>query len=407
MSESSGVLKCQARTPDTSWMPTSARSHLTAAAFALVALAVPATATAGTTVLRGQVIGTPYVSGASTAVPVLISKQSAAQAKLASPVGVLLLSRSRLITGPAKTSFKPSRLRVGDSFRASTTVDSRARRSVYAAIKAKKLLVIKRSTVLSNDELTAQLATVASQLASVTKQLNSLSAAVTQLANYTVTQISSLRADLAGVKADLADLRAQLAALSSSLTLVQTQLGGLNNLPAGLVDTVNSLSSQLGSLSTTVSSLGTTVTGLAGTVGTLTTGLSTVTGTVTGLTGTVGTLTTGLSTVNGILAGITPGQLAAALTDIASLQSAVAGLNVPAITAQLASLTSKIGAVGGVDLQTQLNTLSGLLGSVQTTLGTATGQLSFLCSAKLVTNPLGGLISLLGLGSLGTITSCP
>ena len=348
-------------------------------AVAVPVVCLPATADAKLAPLRGQVIAAPYVSGSNSAISVLLSKQSARKAHLSSPVGILLIKRSHGVATPAG-KIKPGNLRVGDKFRSKARIYKRTRKAAFPTLKTSSLTVTKRSKVLSNDELTTQ-------IGDLTNRLNALSGFVGQLTGYTVSQIASLRADLNGVKTDLAGLKSQLASLSATLAQVQVALGGLNNLPAGLVDTVNGLVTDVGSL-------GTTVTGLSGTV--------------TGLTGDVGTLTSGLANVSGLLTGITPGQLATALTAITTLQTAVAGLDVPAITSAISGLQTKIGAVGGTDLQTQLNSLSTTLGGLQTTLTTATGQLSFLCSGNLVSNPLGGalgnLTALLGLTNLG---SCP
>ena len=77
--------------------------------------------------IKGQVVGTPYVASATrTAIPVLISKESARRAKLKSQIGVVIAARKKAVNAPGG-SVLPGRLRLGDRFKAVTRVGSSAR----------------------------------------------------------------------------------------------------------------------------------------------------------------------------------------------------------------------------------------------------------------------------------------
>ena len=71
-------------------------------------------------------------------------------------------------------------------------------------------------------------------------------------------------------------------------------------------------------------------------------------------------------------------------------------MDVPPLSSQVSSLATDIGTVSGGDLQTQINTLGGLVTNAQ-------GKITYLCTtAGLVKgNPL------LGLVGLSNLTSCP
>src|SRR3954463_3342258 len=105
--------------------------------------------------LKGTVTGSPYVaSRTAAAVPVTFSKQTATRAGLRSPVGVIVVPRSRKIPAPGGP-VTPTALRLGDRFRFTTAVPKAARAAVYTRLATSRLSVYQRSRTMSNDELTA------------------------------------------------------------------------------------------------------------------------------------------------------------------------------------------------------------------------------------------------------------
>lgn len=148
---------------------------------ALVVAAVPASAQAKSANLKGTVVGAPYAAGAATtAVPVLISKQSAKDAGLKSPSGVVILRRKRTVATP-EGSVLPGRLRLGDRWKGSATISRSERKAVYSRISLKKITVYRRSKQLSTDELETLLGSIQTTLTSLgvsdaglQSQLNSL-----------------------------------------------------------------------------------------------------------------------------------------------------------------------------------------------------------------------------------------
>jgi Baculovirus polyhedron envelope protein, PEP, C terminus len=306
---------------------------------------LPGTADAKTSTLQGQIVGAAYAAGAKTAVPVLLRSASARRNKLRTPLALLLVPSSSTVRAGGR-AVRPMALRAGDVFKAKATVSRAARRAVYPSITLRKgaLSVSKRGSAPSATELQ--------------DQINALSAALSQFANAVVAQLGDVRGQLAAMRLELAGLSAAVDALRA-----QTP-----NLPAGVQGQIN----------------------------TLTTQISTIQSQLTSLTSQLSTVSTTLAGVTSTLAGIAPGQLTQALTDITTLQTLVGGVDVPGLSSQVSALATKIGAVGGVDLQTQLNTLNGLV-------TTAQGRITYLCStAQLVKgNPL------LGLAGLSNVTACP
>jgi hypothetical protein len=318
--------------------------------FALAALTALATAgllvpAAGAATLKGQVIGAPYPDGARTAVPVLLQSAIAKKAKLATPFALLSLTRTSKAAA-AGGAVALDRLRIGDGFTVKGTVPKSARKSTYPKLKASGLRLTKRGSTRSAAELA--------------DQLDQLTSYVSALGTYTVGQVVDLRSQLAGLRADLSTLSALVRAIQASIP----------GLPADPTNTLTTLITQVSTLQSQLTTLTTQLT----------------------------TATTDIAGLAAKLTGISPGDLAAALTQVSQLQALVGGVNVPALNTQLATLLTNIGG-------TNASTLTGQIGSLQAALGTAQSQLTFLCTtAGLVKgNPL----NLLGITGLSNLTACP
>lgn len=419
-------------------MRTTSRTASLAAALAAFAGALPAVAHASTAPVKGQVVGSPYVADASrTAVPVLLSKETARKAKLSSPLGVVIVPRRTAVRMPGGTVL-PGRLRLGDRFTGRATITKDARRATYPRMTLRGLEVTKRSKQLSTQELEEQ-------LRRTRKDLASLSTFVNQLAGYTQRgfadlggRVTTLTADLAATKADLASVKAQVARLAADLAaavddlraridLVRSDLQpqitavadglaaltatiGACGVPGTVLDKICTLETvvgnlnpaNLGPLSDRVTQISSGLTGLVNQLTGLTlvgdlpatlttevtsllTNLSGLSGTVTGLTGQVGglnttvsTLTSGLSTVTGLVGGVDVGALS---TTVSGITGQVSGL--------LASDDVTAAAVGALQTsltaaQTQVTGILGYLSpgdsdlatTADNTLDLATGQLA-------------------------------
>jgi hypothetical protein len=201
-----------------------------AAAAAFLSLAAPASGA----LLKGTVTGSPYVaSGASTAVPVTFSKQTAARAGLRSPVGVIVVPRRRMVPTP-DGPVRPTALRLGDRFRFSSSVPAAARAAVYTRLATSRLSVYKRSRTLTNDELTTQ-------LMALTKYVGVLQDGVGAALARGGADVTVLASTVAVVQKTLADLLAKLAATgvtlppeaTAALATVQQQLASVTGALAG------------------------------------------------------------------------------------------------------------------------------------------------------------------------------
>jgi hypothetical protein len=358
-------------------MPSLVRPAVLLAVAVGAAVAAPA---AGAASLKGQVVGSPYVADAArTAVPVLFSKQSARAAHLRSPLGLLIVNRRAKLAAPGG-AVTAGLLHLGDRFRATARVPAGARTDTFPRIPARSFAVTKRSTTLSNDELT--------QLVRQTqKSLASLSQVVNNLASYTQrgfadvnSRIAALRADLDSVMADLASLKTSVGALSAQLTAttadLQTKIAqvrsDLQPQIDSLVASVATLTATLGSCSDPSSVLG-RICALESQVSLLTpVNLSALTGRVDqlsgALTGVVNDLT-GLSLTGDLPAGLTS-QVNTLLGNLFGLQGTVGGLtsDVGVLQGQMGTvqtgLATVTGLVGGVDVGALSSTLGGLTGQV-------------------------------------------
>jgi hypothetical protein len=92
-------------------------------------LGIPASS-ARATVLKGQVVVSPYPSDNRAAIPVLLDPVSAKRARLDSPVGVFLVSPGKAVPTPAGPVL-PLGLRPGDRLQANGRVGRAARHSPY------------------------------------------------------------------------------------------------------------------------------------------------------------------------------------------------------------------------------------------------------------------------------------
>jgi hypothetical protein len=272
----------------------------------------PAAAEAGTVTAKGQVVGAAYVAGSKSAVPVLLSQASARKAKLRSPLGIALISRSASIPAPGG-SVKPGDLRIGDSFTGRLRTSRALRAAAYPRLTPKGFRVTRRGTTLSNDALYAL-------VAQLRKDLDGLQA-------YVVSELGRLNGLLTGLTSQATSTRSQLDTVTSTLNSVSSGLTQLQtaiaNIPANVQSEIDALTAQVGSLQTTASSLQSQLTTAAGSI----------------------------TTIQGLLSGITtPGQLSGALTDISTLQSQVGTL-----TGAVSGLTTQINGAGG--LQDDVNSL--------------------------------------------------
>jgi hypothetical protein len=405
-----------------------ARSLTIALACALSLLAAPAAAGAST--LRGSVAGSPYVASAtSAAIPVLLSRTSARAARLVSPVGVLLVSRQRKLTMPARQgAILPLALHLGDQFTASARVPADQRRAVFVrlVVPAGGLRITQHTTTPSNDELGAQLAALQSSFATLQQVVSQLGAYTVQNIDDLGNRVASLATSLGSLTTTVSGLQSQVGALSSALTAAQSSLQAqIAQVRSDLQPQVDALVTQIGTITTTlgsntctptpdlttvfgqicavqnaVSALGApNLTNLTNRVDQIS---SALTNTVDGLTGLSlsGDLPANLSgPVNSALAGLlgTVGQVSTLNGSVSSLSGLVGGVNVPALQSTLATvsgsltgLTSTVTGVGGLqsvvgnlitDLgagvtgtnPTALNTLSSTVGSLQGSVTTLQG----------------------------------
>ncbi|HWC28011.1 MAG TPA: hypothetical protein VG474_15580, partial [Solirubrobacteraceae bacterium] len=295
---------------------------------AVLLLALPATAAeakspkrgAKTVQLKGTVVGSPYVASPSkSAVPVLITKQSAKRAGLASPVGVVIVPRRRLVATP-EGRVLPGQLRLGDRWKGRTRISRSTRKAVYTRIAMKRIDVYRRSKTLSTEELE-------SIVAQTRRDLASLQARVRDLSSQTALGLSSLRADVAGLRADLAALRidlnalkAQVAALNAALESVRSELAAridaLDGDLAGLHATLSGLLARTQTVENRLDAVEASLAGMLQALAGLQTDLLNLGGTVSNLAGDLAALTTRVGAIEQALALLAPGDITGALTDI-------------------------------------------------------------------------------------------
>jgi peptidoglycan hydrolase CwlO-like protein len=296
---------------------------------ALSVLFVAGAGTAHAATLKGQVVGSPYGSGAKTAIPVVLTRTSASHAHVSSPVALVVVAASKALPAPGG-SVLPGNLRVGDSFSGAAKLSRATRRSYYPRLSLRSMKITKRSATLSPAEMQALITKLQSDLAT--------------LQTYTVTQVTQLHGDVSSLRNDLTGLQAGLSALQASLQAK-----------------IDSLTGQVGDLATQ-----------------LTSALSQITAVGSSIT----TLTGDIAAIQAVLGNLTPGQLTTALANLATLQTTVSGL-----AGQLTSTQSQLGAltttVNGITTTT-IPTLQTQLGTLTTTVTTLTSKVNVICALPLI-----------------------
>jgi hypothetical protein len=344
------------------------RVTATAASGCVLLLAgLAASPASAATKLNGQVVGPTYVAGAtSSAIPVLLSKESARRARLRSQVGILVVARRKAVSA-AGGPVQPANLRVGDTFTASARITASLRRATYVRLSPAALRITHRSAQLSTAELAALLTQTRTDLAALSARVDALAAGTRASLDALDATVAGLRADLDAARRDIAALRSRLDALSTAMN------GAVDDLRARIDQVRADLQPQVGALATQLAALGAVLGSCAApasVVGRLCT-LETVTAAVdpsavTSLTARVTQLSGALNGVVGSLTGLTlsgdlPASLTApvtsALTQLGGLQATVAGVS--------GTVTSLNGAVGG--LQTAVGGLQTQLGAVDAT----------------------------------------
>jgi len=384
-----------------------------AGALSIVAV-VPAVAPAASSAVKGQVVGSPYVADATrTAVPVLLSKESARAAKLKSPLGVVIVPRRATMSTPSGAVL-PGRLRLGDRFSGRATVTKEAKGATYPRLALKGMKVTKRSTQLSTQELeeqlaktrrdVANLATFVSQLAGYTRQgFADVNARVTTLA----TDLAAVKTDVAAVKASVAKVAGDLAAASKDLRdRIDLVRSDLQPQITAVADDVDALTAQLGACGTAGTVLDRICeleTGLAGlnpaNLGPLTDRVTQISGALTGLVNQLtgltlvgdlpGTLTTeitnlltNLSGLNGTVTGLTSqvgtlnGTVSTLSSGLSSVTTLVGGVNVGALNTTVAGITTQVGNIITTLGTDPTGLTSTVLGGLQSSLTSAQGQVS-------------------------------
>jgi hypothetical protein len=389
-----------------------------AALLAVAVLSAPAASEAASAPVKGQVVGSPYLADASrTAVPVLLSKETARKAKLSSPLGVVIVPRRTAVKMPGGTVL-PGRLRLGDKFSGTASVTKEARSATYPRMTFKGMTVTKRSKQLSTQELEEQLAKTRKDVAGLTTFVNQL-AGYTQRGFTDLTgRVTTLTGDLAATKADLASVKTQVTKVAADLSTATADLRGRIDLVRSdlqpqitdVVDDLSALTSVIGACGTPgtvldkICSLETIVGNLnPANLGPLTDRVTQISGALTGLVNQL----TGLSLVGDLPATLT-GQITSLLTNLSGLSGTVTGLTgqVGGLNTTVSSLSSGLstvtGLVGGINVGALNTTVSGITGQITGLLATdaiTAGSLSSLQTS--LTGALSQVTGILGYLSPG------
>jgi prefoldin subunit 5 len=252
------------------------------AVLAVALVALPASASAKTVEFRGVVSGSPYgASNGYMAVPVLYSKQTARNAGLKSPVGLLIVRRSLSVKLPdGARPVLPVGLRTGDRFKGSVPMKASYTKSFYPRITFSSVAVYFRSKELSLAEMSAAIDAMRKSLADLQAQLDSLKASSIKAFQDLYNQLADLRKALAALQAlQVPDFQSQIDALTKRLNDLIASLPDfskfalLTDLPdltqyvklsdlSGLLGSdpvISDLQDQIDSLTSTVSSLTTRI----------------------------------------------------------------------------------------------------------------------------------------------------
>jgi prefoldin subunit 5 len=254
--------------------------------------------------LTGHVVTAPYEAGRKVVVPVLVDTRTAKRAKLAAPVGVLMLKKSKRVkVRGQRARIAPTLLRAGDELFARAKVTRRLRRAAYWRMPARVFRVTKRSATLGPVELMQLVGGFGTDLAG-------LETALTNLAKYVQAGFQKHGADINALRADLGALNTALGALGQRVGALEAGLPALEarlqQQIDGLAGDLDDLATQMAALQTQLGSLQTQLTALQAQVGTL------------------------------------QGDLTALQGDVAALEAAVTGL-----TADVAALETTMGVVCG------------------------------------------------------------
>jgi hypothetical protein len=365
-----------------------------AAALALALSPASALAKSRSVPVTAQVVGSPYVAGARSVVPVVLSSKSARAARLRSPLGVFVVSRTARIAAPAATVVRPGGLRVGDALKATVKVGSSTRSSFYPRMSAAGLRITKRSSQPSTAEIEAILQQHAKQLAALAASLDDLAAYTRRGFADVDARLAALQSDIDALKAGLRSVQAGLADLAGQLTAARTELlAKIDLVSATLQPQIDALAGQLAGLVSTIGSCGPPATGLAGQVCALQGQVSLLTPVnLASLTSRVDQISSALTTTVSKLTNLTlAGDLPADLT--------------PQVSGLLTGLFNVQGTVGALsgdvgDLGDRVTNLEDLVGNVDvgalsTTVGGLGGQVSGLITT-LGTDPSGLTSSVLG-----------
>lgn len=356
-----------------------ARALIATGALAVL-LAVPAVeahAAPRAAQLKGTIVGAPYVASArSTALPVLISKQSMKRARLKSPIGVLIVPRRRTVSTPDGRVL-PGNLRLGDRWKGRARISRANRRELYTRIALKRIDVYRRSKALSTAELKAL-------VKELRRDLARLAGYVTDLGDYTQRGFRDVNARLAGLRSDVDGLRRDVSALRADLNALSARLDAAI---AGLESTVSTVTTELQpqvqQLITSLTTIGDVIGGAGcpstpGSINARVCAVELVTvPQVSTVTSRVDQVSSALTTLVNRLTNVTlSGDLPAELT--------------PTVSATLSSVYGLIGQVGG--LLPQVSSLT----DAQASAGVAISDLQGLVGSINVTTIDGRLTKLLG-----------
>jgi uncharacterized coiled-coil protein SlyX len=248
----------------------------------IAVLALPAAAGARTVEFRGVVSGSPYgASNGYMAVPVLYSKQTARNAGLRSPVGLLVVKRALAVKVPdGAKPIMPVNLRTGDRFKGNVVMKAGYHQSVYPRIGFSAVDVYFRSKEMSLAELTAAIDGLRKAMADLQGQLNSLKASSIKAFQDIYNQLADLKKAIAALQAlPVPNFQAQLDALNKRLDDLIATLPDFSKF-ALLTDLsqyvkLSDLTTLLGG-NTIITTLQSQVTTLQSQVSTLTSNLTTV-----------------------------------------------------------------------------------------------------------------------------------
>jgi uncharacterized coiled-coil protein SlyX len=240
--------------------------------------------------MRGVVSGSPYgASAGQMAVPVLFSKQTARDAGLRSPVGVIIVKRTAKVKLPGGGTTSPVNLRTGDRFKGVGEVNALQRKVFYARIPFSKPSVYFRSKELSLAEISAAIDALRNALLGLQADLNAFKGATIAAFQSLLNQIADLQKQLAALQAvKLPDFQAQLDALNKRLNDLVASLPDfgkfalLSQLPdltgyAKLTDVTNMIGAAIAGLNLAQYAQASVVATLQTTVGTLQTQVTTLT----------------------------------------------------------------------------------------------------------------------------------